>query len=277
VADLSDEVLMAYADGVLDEALRAHVEQELQQHPEYRQKVEKFRATLKPVQEVFEEKLDERRLAGMAAWIGREASRRAADPPDKPQVVALSGARLRMPLATSRSNWPAKLAASIALLAGGALGWLMHGSAGREASFSPALVTFGDGSLRAGADLAKLLETVGSGGKVVTADGHGRAWELKAISSFRALDGSLCRRYELALDAAARFGGYACRDAEAQWLVQAHARLNNKMPDRPGFAPASGGNADALDAGIRAAMDGDVLEASQEARLIANRWATKSN
>ena len=268
---------MAYADGVLDDALRAHVEQELQQHPKYRQKVEKFRATLKPVQQVFAAELDERRLAGVAAWIGREASRGAAGRPNKPQIVALPGARLHMPSPASRSNWPARLAASIALLAGGGLGWLMHGSVGREASFSPDLVTFGNGTLRAGGDLAKLLETTSSGRAVVADDGHGHAWELKAISSFRALDGSLCRRYEVALGTAARFGGYACRNAEAQWLVQAHAQLNHKMPDRPGFAPASGDNADALDAGIRAAMDGDVLEASHEAQLIADHWATKSN
>jgi hypothetical protein len=277
VADLSDEVLMAYADGVLDAAERARVEQEIERHPEYRQQVEKFRATLKPVQQVFEKGLDERRMANLAAWIRREVS--GAGGADKPQIVALPGARLRAPSAASRFSWPAKLAASIALIAGGALGWLMHGSADREPPSSLNLVTFGDGNLRAGGDLAKLLETASSGGVVVVDDGHDSPWQLKAIFSFRALDGSPCRRYELAHGTAARFGGYACRNGEAQWLVQAHARIVSKMPDERGhsFAPAGGSEADALDERIRAAMDGDVLQAPEEAQLIANHWAAKSN
>ena len=44
VAEISDELLMAYADGALDPADRATVEAALQQHPQYREKVEKVQS-----------------------------------------------------------------------------------------------------------------------------------------------------------------------------------------------------------------------------------------
>ena len=55
VSVVSDEVLMAYADGALDPAEREAVEAIIERHPECRQKVEKYRATLAPLQSLFRE------------------------------------------------------------------------------------------------------------------------------------------------------------------------------------------------------------------------------
>ena len=70
MAGLSDETLMAYADGMLDPADRAALEATIQQCPEYQQKIAKFRATLN-VRQAFADERDLGRLATLAARIRR--------------------------------------------------------------------------------------------------------------------------------------------------------------------------------------------------------------
>src|SRR5215470_11661877 len=169
---------MAYADGQLDPAERANVEASIRELPEYQRKVEKFRATLKPVHQAFQERMDRGHLA-LAARIRQDVpatvSARDAQTigPDHAQSRAFSLASY-LP---SYAAWPAALAASLALLVGGGLGWLMHGSPPEQPAAE--LITFGDGSLQAEGALAQLLETAKSGVVVSARDVHGRAWQLK--------------------------------------------------------------------------------------------------
>jgi hypothetical protein len=74
------------------------------------------------------------------------------------------------------------------------------------------------------------------------------------------------------------FAGFACRDGDGQWTVQAHAKLDS-TPVNPGggFAPASGPSVDAadvaLEAAIRAASGGKLYpDADEKAALVAG-WA----
>jgi len=276
VAGLSDEVLMAYADGLLDPAERANVEASIRDHPEYQRKIEKFRATLKPVHRAFEEGMDPHHLAALSAMIRQAAPATASASRNGPKSAAPPHARSRASLLASRlpsyAAWPAALAASLALLVGGGLGWFMHGSPQRDETASADLITFGDGSLQAEGALAQLLETAKSGAAISARDVHGRAWQLTTIFSFRSVADVPCRRYELTGDATQRFAGYACRDRNARWLIQAHARLDAKVNDKPDFSPA-GGHEVPLDVAIRADMHGDVLQSSEEFRLIKNHWS----
>jgi anti-sigma factor RsiW len=59
VTELSDEVLMAYADGVLDAVAAEEVEIALIRHPDYRQRVHIFRMTRHPVQRAFDDVMNE--------------------------------------------------------------------------------------------------------------------------------------------------------------------------------------------------------------------------
>jgi hypothetical protein len=166
------------------------------------------------------------------------------------------------------------MAASLALVIGGGFGWLVRGAATVMRPTSPDVVVFWDGNLQAEGTLAKLLETIGSGNAVGVNAAQGRAWELTASFSFRSVDGRPCRKYELS-GQTKRFAGYACRSADGQWSVQEHLELPNKAPSTQ-FAPVGGDNDGALDAAIRAAMDGDVLQLNEESRLIADHWAAGS-
>jgi anti-sigma-K factor RskA len=60
---------MAYADGALDPAEREAVEAIIERHPECRQKVEKYRATLAPLQSLFRETISIDHLAPLIERI----------------------------------------------------------------------------------------------------------------------------------------------------------------------------------------------------------------
>ena len=227
MADLSDEELMAYADGQLDPAEQANVEASIRERPEHQRKVEKFRATLKPVHQAFQERMDRGHLA---------------------------------------------LAASLALAVGGGLGWFMHSSPQRDPTAAD-LITFGDGSLQAEGALAQLLETAKSGAVLSVRDEHGRAWQLKTIFSFRSMADVPCRRYELSNGATERFAGYACRDSRGRWHIEAHARIDAKVNGKPVFSPAGDSHENPVDSAIRMYMNGDVLQSSDELRLIEKHWS----
>jgi hypothetical protein len=271
VADLSDEVLMAYADGLLSPDERVSVEASIREHPHYQRKVEQFRATLGPVRQAFDEELDRGHLAALAARI-RQAPATSPRGPAGLRIVASPHAQSQAS-SISHASWPTVLAASLALFVGGGLGWFMHRPAEREQTALADLMTFGDGSLRAEGALAELLETASSGSALRVHDVRGRAWQLKAISSFRSTADRPCRQYELTDDVAARFTGYACRDKNAQWLIQAHARLDRSGNAKDQFSPAGDGDGGPLDAAIRAHMQGDALQSSEEHRLIESHWS----
>ena len=269
MADLSDEVLMAYADGLLSPAERVSVEASIRQQPHYQRKVEQFRATLKPIRQTFDAELDGSRLAALAAKI-RQAP---ASSPRGRAGLGIVHARSQASLVASYASWPTAVAASLALFIGGGLGWLMHRPAEREHTALADLMTFADGSLRAEGALAELLETAGSGGALSVRDVHGRAWQLKAISTFRSTADGPCRQYELSDDVAERSAGYACRDTNARWFIQAHARLDRRANTKDQFSPVGDGDGGPLDAAIRAHMKGDVLQSPEERRWIESHWS----
>jgi len=275
VADLSDEILMAYADDALDPAERAGVEAAIEKRPDYQLKVAKFRATRKPVQQAINDQVKLDRFAPLVARIRGDERRTMAADHKGARIFTLPGARVRTLSTAPRTHWPMAIAASFALLIGGGLGWFTRGVATSGLPVSPTFVAFSAGDLVAEGALANVLETARSGAAlgIRAADG---AWQLKTSFSFNAA-GSPCRRYEMSNEAVGRFGGYACRSREGRWLVHAQVTLDKKGPGGTGFTPAAGDDDAALDSAIRAVMDGDVLRSEEEAQLITGRWSGSRN
>jgi hypothetical protein len=277
VSVVSDEVLMAYADGALEPAARNAVELVLQNHPEYREKIEKFRATAAPLQEVFRDTTSIDHLQPLIDRIRRSdlgptlASVRAAEVRRLPQSRMLPGRR-----PPAQQPYRMALAASVALLFGAALGWLLQ--PGNASSVpSAGLIRVSDGSLMAHGALQDLLEKSGRGVPVTAQLGGGKTWELEASFSFPSIGQQPCRRYELRNPAREHFAGYACRGQGGQWMVQAHAKLEASPTNGPsGYWPASGPSGDAADAAIeaaiRAASAGRVYPEAEEKALIAHGW-----
>jgi hypothetical protein len=265
-------MLMAYADGALDAADRAIVEATLGDHPDYQEKLEKFRITGTPVRQALLEGVDLGRLEELAARIRSIEDPSAMAPGDQDEARTITLARRQTPASSTlpRSYWPTAMAASLALLIGGGFGWLVRGAATATQPTSADVVVFWDGNLQAVGALSKVLETTGSGRETGVNDAHGGAWGLRVASSFRSVTGRPCRRYELSSQTK-RFAGYACRSTDGRWSVHAHLEVPNKAPGTE-FTLASGDNARVLDAALRAAMDGDVFQLREEAQLIADHW-----
>ncbi len=274
MAELSDEMLMAYADGALDPADHAAVEAVIERHPEYQRKVEKFRATLKPVQLAFAKAPPATRIETLIAGDDGQAETHVADLPAG-RVVFLPGRQTPARTGAPRRFLPTALAASIAALAGGALGWFLHTGTPADREASVGLVAVSDRGLVARGALERVLETERSGTAVAARVDGGQTWQLGVSFTFRSLGQEHCRRYEASNGAEGRFAGFACRNADRRWVVYAHAKLARRAAGGGGFAPAAGGDDGVVDAAIRTVMDGDVLQSDQEAALIAGRWPSK--
>jgi len=269
---------MAYADDALGAAERTAVEAAMHRHPEYRQKIEKFRATGAPLQHLF---VDTTRIDHLGPLIEKI---RRADPAAAPtslrpaEVCWLPQGRTR-PGRRPPSQPPYRMAiaASVALLFGAGLGWLLQPG---NASFVPTagLIRVSDGGLLAQGALQQVLERSGRGVTVTAELPGGKTWELEASFSFPSIGQQPCRRYELRSLARDHFAGYACRSQDGQWHVQAHAKLDASVANghNGGFAPASGPGADAadlaLEAAIRAAGAGRVYQDAEEKALIDRGW-----
>jgi hypothetical protein len=272
VSVVSDEVLMAFADGVLDPAERKAVEAVLQRHPEYWQKVEKYRGTHAPLQDLFRESIGLEHLQPLIDRIRRDELQPL---PTTAQVHELPPTRPRRP--AWHQHYPMAIAASLALLIGAALGALLQP---RAVSSLPAadLIRLSNGSLTAHGPLQSLLEHTGRGVPVRAQLSAAGSWELEASYTFRSISQQPCRRYELRSQARERFAGFACRGTEGEWVIQAHVRLDSPPTQSQGsrFSPASGPAVDAadaaLEAAIRAASGGRVSAVAEEKALIGAGW-----
>ena len=274
---VSDEVLMAYADGVLDPAERHAVEAAMQRHPECRQKVEKFRATLSPLQNLFRDSIGIDHLEPLIDRIRRADLAPSQTPARPAEVRQLPQAR---PMRARRQPWhqhyPMAIAASLALLIGAALGSLLHPKAASSVP-TAGFIGVSDGRLTAQGPLQDLLEHTARGIPVRAELAGAGSWELEAAFTFRSIGQQPCRRYELRSMAREHFAGFACRDGDGHWTVQAHAKLY-LTPVNPGvgFAPASGPSADAadvvLEAAIRAASGGKLYRDAEEKAALVAGW-----
>jgi hypothetical protein len=274
VAEITDELLMAYADGALDPADRARVEAAIQAHPPYREKVQKFDATRKLVQQAFRADLDNTRARSLIDQIHQRAGRPTATvAPITLKSGSHSEARGR-----GFASWqpvPVAIAASVLLLIGASLGWWLESASIATARHPAGFVRFSNGGLLAQSALHELLEKTRSG-IALNAQGDGEAWKLQSSFSFPSVDRTPCRRYEIDGERAGRFAGYACRLGKGQWFVQGHVKLAaTASKGGGGFVPASGEGEVALEEAIRITMDGDdVYESQKEEELIRQGWAT---
>jgi anti-sigma factor RsiW len=255
---VSDETLMAYADGEVDAATRAIIEAAIRDDPQVRSRIAQHRALRQAMQGAFSEVLDEpvpQRLIDAA-----RAPIAARGPIAAPasNVVDLAAARsVAADHAPGRlGRWrPTALAAS--LLVGLALGYFAWHGATTLVSTSPS------GELVASAGLAEALSNQ------LSAD---RAPGLVATTglSFRTKTGDYCRTFSL--NGSHTSSGLACREA-GSWKIKVLAQSPHAAANSANFRPAGSADAPAVRAAVEESIDGEPLDQAAEIAARQRGWS----
>jgi hypothetical protein len=237
---LTDEILMAYADGELEPAVREQVEGALREDPQAAAAVERHRALRADVFAAFAGVLDEPMPERLQPHAPAQERVRV-------DVLASAGAHA-LPARWAWRQWGA-IAASLALgVLAGALGWRqVQGNAaspiGRQ----------GDALVAQGELAAALSQQLGA-----------EAGPVQLGVSFQARQGNYCRSFKLGSTA-----GLACR-ADGQWRIPVLAQQEGQA------GPAYRQAGSAMPAAVLEAIDeriaGSSLDAAAEREARAQGW-----
>ncbi len=244
--DLSDETLMAYADGALDADTAAAVERAASEDETVAQRIALFRATgdvlataraARPAEPV-----PETLMARVRATLDAARDTRVT-PFARP---AGRGAASGLPWA------PMALAASLALAVGLSTGLTLRPDTAPDAARGLA-------ALEAGG-IAGALSRLEAG-----AAEHVAAGEVSVISSFRMPDGALCREFELDTERDATIA-VACAEGAA-WNLRFAASTGAGADSGQSYAPA--GALEALDAWMVSVEAGAPLPPEEERAALS--------
>jgi hypothetical protein len=231
---ISDETLMAYADGELDAAGRASVEAAMQEDPEIGKRVARHRALREAMRGAFSAVLNE---------------------PVPDRLMQAARGQTAAPAALRRWQ-PAAMAASLLLGLGlGFLAW--HGSGG-------VLIRPGaGGGLVASATLAESLSTQLS-------DDRPADRVVVAGLSFRNKSGDYCRTFHSTGSDAS--SGLACREG-TDWKIKALAQSPRAAVNSGNFRTAAAEDSPAIRAAVEGSIDGEPLDHAGEIAAREAGWA----
>ena len=163
------------------------------------------------------------------------------------------------------------LAASVAMIVGIGLGWLLRGETVGKVVFLDNLVQIEGNRLIAREPLQSTLENSPSGRQMAATSSEGKQFQLSVKMTFQNATGDYCREYRIASASPERYAGVACRSG-GQWTVRIQALLPPARSASEQIIPA-GGNADAaIDTAVGALIEGDPLAVTDEAALINRGW-----
>jgi hypothetical protein len=237
----SDETLMAYVDGEVDETTRAAIDAAIAAHPELAGRVTRHRALRERLHQeldpVMQEPVPERLLAA-----ARSVSRSRAG-----TLVLLP----RIPLA--RWSWPQWGAMAASLVVGILLAPLLW----RQ---PPAPVGVRNGQLLASGPLARALAEQ-------LANTQSANTPVRMGVSFISRRGNYCRTFVLRDRSA--LAGVACREPEG-WVLRAVATAPSAETGE--YRPAASALPPVIAGTVNDLIDGEPLDASAEVSARASGW-----
>ena len=277
--ELTDETLMAFADGHLDDGQRSLVLQALDRDPGSRERLAAFVATVpdaeiwrvfdQPMREAVPRHLVELVMAGSSSSFG---GRQAI----APGMVRTAIDTARNILWPDHGGWSPGLGYAAALAVGLSLGWVLHPGQGPTVASELAEAGGPDG-MRAELGLRASLESTASGAVHGVALRSNSSWRVTPTNSFRSRDGAFCRQYEMSQPQSdAAFAGVACRTRAGQWVVQTHAASTKTVAGADNnVRPADGKKMKSpVEVAVSAMIDGDPLGPDEERQLMTKGWPT---
>jgi anti-sigma factor RsiW len=246
--NLSDETLMAYVDGELDDSARSQVEVAIAEDPQVARSVAKYQALRGRLRSSFATVLDEPVPQRLVSLV-----RPAASGPGQPQVLQF---RRKPAIQRQWLQW-GSLAASFVL---GALVWQF---AGRQYLSGP--ITEIHGQLVASGALAQALT-----GQLAGQQDASAATQIGI--SFRSKRGDYCRTFQLR-DATGA-AGLACRQNN-QWAVQvlAHTDAPMQLPNQ--YRQAASSVPPIVLRAVEDSIAGEPLDSLAETQARAAGWQAK--
>jgi hypothetical protein len=204
---ISDETLMAYADGELDTAAREAVESAMREDPQIEKRVARHRALRQRVQAAYSAELSENvpeRLLRAAKDVAKTPGSRVVNLQDARAAAGRRASRAQ----PVRPQWRTAGTIAAGVIVGVGVGFLLWGR-----MESPVMRSAG-GALVARGQLAKALSSQ-------LAAEQSRSSAVQIGLSFLAKSGDYCRTF--ALSGAVSPSGLACRNGE-EWQIQALAQ-----------------------------------------------------
>jgi hypothetical protein len=250
---ISDELLMRYADGELEPIERARVEDAVRADPTLSRRVTAFRAQRDRLAKALASELEEPVPDRLRMVVERAA---VAAPP---KIADLNERRTRNRLAERilAWSWPEAGALAASLL----LGALIAQQVGQNRA-QDTLRTSSDG-LVAGPAIAQALSTQLASRQSPTA-------EVRVGLTFENQRGELCRTFA---DRAAGLSGIACRSGREWRVGMALSGASSRPGDEPGTVRTAGSEISPdLLAAVEAQIRGEPLDATAEAKALQNDW-----
>jgi anti-sigma factor RsiW len=266
--EITDELLMAYADGELDSAEQRRVELYLAAEPAAVKRLAMFAKTGRdlgllfdqPMREAIPERLLQTVLGPSGSVAGGTMKSAASRLPDI--LTALIGTVL-----PTRAGWQPAFAVVALVAVGAAAGWSLNNS--RDGAASSAIATLTDGALVANKAFASVLDAMPSGTEAKV-----EKQTIKPLLSFQNVAGGYCRQYELSNTSGSRFSGVGCRAENGAWRIEVHTQVGNAPGNspQPAIAPASGPLSPIVESVVDRMIKGDALGVSAERALIDSKW-----
>jgi surface antigen len=267
VSQISDEMLMAYADGELGGGDRANVEAYLAQSSEGAGRLSVFTATGRGLADVFRvsmfEPVPDQLLNFVKSQPAAVAGQALGD-----NVVAFERPK-RAPAPVAIRNWSLAAAACLTLVAVGAGSYWNRMSAPAGETF--ALKQPASGEAVAGTELASTLDTTLSGASVAR-DIAGAAAAIKPVFTFATASNDFCRQYVITRSATEAISGVACRSSDGQWQIKSHVAYAPEKAKDGQIVTAGKDGVAAVEATVDQLIKGNVFDGAEEAALMKNGW-----
>ena len=256
---ISDETLMAYADGELDPAASQEVESVMREDPQVQGRVAQHLALRRRVQAAYAGELTEQVPERLFA-----AAKGGVHLPEA-KVVSLSGARdgacavaERNASSVRRPQWRVAAAIAASILMGAGLGYVMWGR-----SLSPLALSAG-GAVVAHGQLARALS------ERLAAD-QSRGAVVQIGVSFLAKSGEYCRTF--ALSGAVSPSGLACRH-DGEWQIQVLSQVPGAgKPEASEYRTAGSALSAPILKAVEAEISGEPLDQAGESEARRRGWA----
>jgi anti-sigma factor RsiW len=251
---ISDETLMAFADGELDDAARAAVELALRTDPQLAKRVAEHRALRQRIQAAYSAELSEpvpERLLSAAKRRADASGTNVVNLQDARAAMARDAARAR-PL---RTWWRPAGSIAASLIIGLGLGY------GRWHQSAP-LTRNAGGALVASGQLAQGLS------QQLAADGSAAAAVQIGIS-FLARSGDYCRTF--VLSGAISPAGVACHHGQ-EWQILTLSQSAASGSATAGYRTAASEMSPAILQAVQELISGEPLDATAEAAARSKGW-----